>query len=140
MYRCIAGRLPFCRLIFALNVALTLVGSLRMTGESPGRPASRMSQFSQAHRTMPGNGAAHMALDERASRTLDRSDAMNAAVATPHSWQRPSSESLAQVIEVEFETVQPLPPAPEVLEDAPQPPPPDIEAIAAALAEEMDRN
>jgi hypothetical protein len=106
-----------------------------MTGETQGRPNHRMSRFSRVNRAMPG-GAVHATLDERA-------DAMNGA----SQWQRGLGDPYSEVIEVEFETVPPLPRAPEppfVAEnddqpDAEQPTPPDIEAIAAALAEEMDR-
>jgi hypothetical protein len=115
-----------------------------MTGESQGRQAQRMSRFSQAYRTMPLDAAVHATLDERAERALDRADAMS------EGWHRPAgSQPYADVIEVEFETVQPLPPAADPVSDiryeaAPepetQPVPPDIEAIAAALAAEMDRN
>ena len=107
-----------------------------MTGESQGRPNHRMSRFSRAHRAMPGAGAVHARFDERA-------DAMDAA----SRWQRGMGEPHSEVIEVEFETVPPFSAAPEppfVAEnddhaDGEQPAPPDIEAIAAALAEEMDR-
>jgi hypothetical protein len=124
-----------------------------MTGEIPGRPNQRMSRFSQAHRTMPG--AAHATLDE----AFDRADADNEA----SQWQRGLGDPPSfDVIEVEFETVPPLPlaaeapifdsQAPKFASEPPiferqtashggeeQPAPPDIEAIAAALAEEMDR-
>jgi len=115
-----------------------------MTGESQGRQAQRMSRFSQAYRTMPPNGAVNAALDERAERALHRADTVS------DGWNRPAAaQPYADVIEVEFETVQPLPPAADPVSDiryepAPepehQPTPPDIEAIAAALAAEMDRN
>ncbi len=114
-----------------------------MTAESQGRPNHRMSRFSQAHRAMPGGGAVHATLDERAERALDRADAMHAA----SHWQPGLGDPYEEVIEVEFETVPPLPHAPEPPifteteehKEGEQPAPPDIEAIAAALAEEMDR-
>jgi hypothetical protein len=101
------------------------------------------------------------------SRAEDAPDASGVGRGSPQ-WQRYSPpEHNAEVIEVEFETVLPVvaahyethatAPAPngaikvqlssavpfegtEDEADDSQPPPPDIEAIAAALAAEMDRN
>jgi hypothetical protein len=138
-----------------------------MTGESQSRPAQRMSRFSQAHRGMPRGGGMQSPLDERADHALNRADTMNDAPLPP--WQALPDELPADVIEVEYETVPPLQSTAEVPpkavdEDqsnvkrerwsaftgrpetsradpgAMQPPPPDIEAIAAALAAEMDRD
>jgi hypothetical protein len=116
---------------------------------------------------MPQVGGMESPLDERAERALNRSDAINDTPLPP--WQALPDELPTDVIEVEFETVPPLPSAseapPKAAGDDPnnarrekwsaftgrpdavrsdtdpsQPPPPDIEAIAAALAAEMDRN
>ncbi len=138
-----------------------------MTGESQGRPTQRMSRFSQAHRG-PQAGAMEKALDDRAESVLSRADTVNDTVMPP--WPSlPDELPFAEVIEVEFETVPPAAAAPEAAAKTPeheqpngkrekwssfrgradlfqpnadprQPPPPDIEAIAAALAAEMDRN
>ena len=132
-----------------------------MTGESPSRPAQRMSRFSQAYRAAPG-GPAHASFEDSATGVLSRADASRGAERASPQWQRfAAPEPYADVIEVEFETVPPLPFAPEEAQapsesreetvagsavgtaepaiEASQPPPPDIEAIAAALAAEMDR-
>jgi len=130
-----------------------------MTGESQDRPTQRISRFSQAYRDpLPLNGAAHTAFDERAERALKRANgnAETTAPSSPHWQQAAPPDPYVETIEVEFETVQPLPPAPEFaapnrrrgtsksssLDDRfepVQPPPPDIEAIAAAVAAEMER-
>jgi hypothetical protein len=135
-----------------------------MTGESPNRPAQRMSRFSQAYRAAPG-GSPHASFEDAATGVLSRADTLRGPERVSPQWQRfAAPEPYADVIEVEFETVPPLPLAPEapqppsesreeeaeaVVEIAfeaaepaiepIQPPPPDIEAIAAALAAEMDR-
>jgi hypothetical protein len=145
-----------------------------MTGESHSRPAQRMSRFSQAYRNMPGGSEQRGAFDRPVESVLSRAD--DTAVREPGrasaQWQRYSPPELAaEVIEVEFETVAPVPLQDDengkrdirdsVLSngngaahvdpgmafddvkteiDEVQPPPPDIEAIAAALAAEMDRN
>jgi hypothetical protein len=124
-----------------------------------------MSRFSQAYRSSP-SGPAHASFEDSTAGVLSRADAGPGAERSPSQWQRfATPEPYADVIEVEFETVLPVPPAPENPQparrsltdaveaveaealydgaqpapDADQPPPPDIEAIAAALAAEMDR-
>jgi hypothetical protein len=138
-----------------------------MTGESHNRPTQRMSRFSQAYRTMPSGGEGRASFEGPVENVLSRADDAGRASAQ---WQRYSPpHPYAEVIEVEFETVPPAaveeaaaatqqaarPSSgrgaahPSTIRDfeavqgaagESQPPPPDIEAIAAALAEEMDRN
>jgi hypothetical protein len=141
-----------------------------MTGESQGRQAPRMSRFSQAYgdRASPRPGPNGM-LDERAERALHRASTVGEpahAAIHQRAYAPPPPDGFAQVIDIEYETVPPLPTAPEPEPDlgprarrangangygpgpAPrdadgdpmQPPPPDLEAIAAALAAEMERN
>lgn len=117
-----------------------------MSIDSQGRPAHLMSRVSQAYRTMPANGSTPAAMDARAERALHRADAVSEAVITRQDRRNGPSRPYAEVIEVEFETVPPLPPAPEPAamearkaRETTQPSVVDIEAIAAALAEEIDR-
>jgi hypothetical protein len=134
-----------------------------MTGESHSRPTQRMSRFSQAYRSMPAGAEPRASFDQPAESVLSRADdaatpGMRHAAAQRQRFAH--AEPYADVIEVEFETVVSVPPAATQARETPatngadaahaaaypeqggglQPPPPDIEAIAAALAAEMDRS
>jgi hypothetical protein len=121
-----------------------------MTGESQSRPTQRMSRFSQAYRSMPAGAEARASFDQPAESVLSRAD----DAPRPAARQRFSHAApYADVIEVEFETVVSAPPAAAretpatngaahatAIQPRQDGPPPDIEAIAAALAAEMDRS
>jgi hypothetical protein len=133
-----------------------------MTGESHSRPTQRMSRFSQAYRSMPAGAEARASFDQPVESVLSRADDAPAPGMRQSSARAQRfSEPYADVIEVEFETVVPVSPAAPEARQTPatngadaahaiamqsqrdggvQAPPPDIEAIAAALAAEMDRS